>query len=73
MWTPALPRLGTIRRRRYDSAMKVTDEALQEYRRLWRKEFGEDITLEEARDITTRLLALYEALCMPLPEERRER
>ena len=53
--------------------MKVTDEALQEYRRLWRKEFGEDITLEEARDITTRLLALYEALCMPLPEERRER
>jgi len=49
--------------------MHVSDEAVKEYIQLYREDFGEELTIEEAREITSRLVELYRALCRPLPAE----
>jgi hypothetical protein len=45
------------------------DRGLQEFIQLYEDEFGEYISLEEARVMATGLLELYEALAKLLPEE----
>lgn len=48
--------------------MQLSDTAIQEYIQLYREDFGEELTIGEARAIATRLLTLYEMLCRPLPD-----
>jgi flagellin-specific chaperone FliS len=49
--------------------MKLTDQDVQEYKRVHEEEFGELISDDEAREIATRVIQLYEILIQPLPDE----
>ncbi len=45
--------------------MELTHEDLAEFQRLYAEEFRETISLEEAREMASRLLQLYEILACP--------
>ena len=49
--------------------MKLSDEDIAEFREIWKRVFGEDISAGEARNIGHNLLELYAALARPLPSE----
>ena len=53
----------------YTVDMKVSDEAIREYMEIYRKDIGEELTVQQAREITSRLVALYSVLCKRLPTE----
>jgi hypothetical protein len=42
--------------------MKLSDDDLEEFARLWREEFKEELPMEEARNRGTELLELYALL-----------
>jgi hypothetical protein len=48
---------------------QVSPERLEEFRRIYKDAYGEEITVAEASAMTHRLLALYRHLCQPLPVE----
>ncbi len=50
-------------------AIHVTVERLEEFRRIYKKVYGEEITLPEASEMAHRLVALYQLLQKPLPGE----
>ena len=49
--------------------MLLTDEDCEKLRAAYKKDSGEDITIEEAREMGSRLLELYRLLARPLPSE----
>ncbi len=49
--------------------MQLTEDDLQEFMQIWREDFNEPITAEEARQRATALLDLYVLLSSPAPEE----
>ncbi len=51
--------------------MKLTPEALDEFRAIYRDEFGEEITRDEAQEMGTRLVDLLRLLLRPLPNAQR--
>ena len=53
----------------YLALMNLTEDDLQEFREIWRKEFDEPITAEDARQRAIALLDLYVLLSSPEPEE----
>lgn len=50
--------------------MTLSDDDLQEYMQIWREEFGESISLEDARHSASMLLELFVVLLEPLPDSR---
>ena len=48
--------------------MKLTPEALDEFRGIYLDEFGEEITRDEAQEMGTRLVDLLRLLLRPLPK-----
>jgi hypothetical protein len=50
--------------------MQIADEDLAEFMRLYKTEFGEDVSVDEAREMARNLLDLYELLARPLPHEQ---
>ncbi len=46
--------------------MQLTDDDIQEFTALWKKEFGEEISEEEARHQASQLIQLYSLLVRPL-------
>lgn len=50
--------------------MTIAPDALEEFARLYEKEFGEKISLDQAREMASRLMHLYVKLADPLPDER---
>jgi hypothetical protein len=50
--------------------MQINDEAITEFMVLYRAEFEKDISREEALEMATRLLNLYQRIMRPLPHER---
>lgn len=50
--------------------MRLSDQAVREYIQLYKADFGEEVTLEEGREIATRLLALYRIFSKPVPAKR---
>jgi hypothetical protein len=48
---------------------QVSPERLEEFRRIYKKVYGEDIMLRDASEMTHRILALYQLLQKPLPDE----
>ena len=60
------PTIATVRIA-YDDTMLLKDEWVEEYVRLYEKEIGEKLSLDEGREILSRLVTLYQALCRPLP------
>jgi hypothetical protein len=45
----------------------VSPERLEEFRRIYKEVYGDEITAEEAVAMTTRLLTLYDLLSRPVP------
>lgn len=51
--------------------MQLSDKSLREFIEIYKKEVGETLSLEEAREIASRLVHLYVQLARPLPGEKR--
>ena len=49
--------------------MRPSDEGVEEFRRLYEELYGEEIDVDAAREMASRVLTLYELLARPLPEE----
>ena len=48
--------------------MEIPKEALEEFKKLYKEEFGENLSDKEALDIAQRLLGFCFLVCRPLPE-----
>lgn len=55
----------------YGCGMKLSDEALDEFMRIYMEEFGEEITKAEASETASRVVTLYELLTRKLPGEQK--
>jgi len=53
--------------------MQVDDATVEEFRTIFQEELGRVVSLDEAREMTRRLLTLYELLLRPLPSQRKAR
>jgi len=51
--------------------MEFREGSLEEFMRFYKEEFGEGLTMAEARAIVFRLVSLYMQLAKPLPDERK--
>jgi hypothetical protein len=49
--------------------MKLTDEEVAEFRRVYKEAYGEEMPIEEARMWAIRLVRLYRILLSPTPSE----
>ncbi|MBU3922995.1 hypothetical protein KJ684_02035 [Patescibacteria group bacterium] len=49
--------------------MKLSKEAIDEYKDIYKKEFGEEISDEEAKEQGTKLLSLFKIIYRPIPED----
>jgi hypothetical protein len=47
----------------------VSEKALQEFKTIWREEFGEDISDEKALEEATALLTMFDAIYRPIRKE----
>ena len=47
----------------------VSEKALQEFKTIWREEFGEDISDEKALEEATALLTMFDAIYCPIRKE----
>ncbi len=48
--------------------MEISNESLEEFKRLYREEFGEELSDREALEIAQRLLGFVMLVCRPLPK-----
>lgn len=46
----------------------LSEQSIEKYREIYRKEFGEDISLEDAAEQAQRLLNLARVVCQPMPK-----
>lgn len=53
--------------------MHLPDKAIQEYVEIYEREFGEKITVEEARVQGERLLDLFKVIYRPIPNETNDK
>jgi len=51
--------------------MHIRDETVEEFMRLYKEEFGEGLTMTEARAMVFRLVGFYVQLLKPLPDEKK--
>jgi excisionase family DNA binding protein len=49
--------------------MRISDERIEDLRRIYKEAYGEEIAVADARAMAHRLLALYRLLIQPLPGE----
>ncbi len=49
--------------------MRLSDESLARFTRLYKEFYGEELTINEARAMASRVVLLYEHLAQPLPED----
>jgi hypothetical protein len=54
---------------RYAAGVDLTEQDIQEFAEIWEKEFGEKLSLEQARHEATRFLELCKVLACRLPGE----
>ena len=47
----------------------LSEEAVLEYQQIYKKEFGEEISLEEAKEQGTKLLKLFSIIYRPIKKE----
>jgi hypothetical protein len=47
--------------------MQISNQQLKKFAEIYKREFGKEISLEEAREIIFRLLSLMRLLSKPLP------
>jgi len=53
----------------HPAKVSLSDAHALEYKKLYEEDFGEEISLEEARAIGLRLITLYKLLSEPLPQD----
>jgi len=53
--------------------MFISDESARRFQQLWKDDYGEDISLDQAKEIGERLVYLYIQLLRPLPRIGEER
>lgn len=53
--------------------MNITEERLREFQEAYKTDFGEEISQEEAREMLSRVVTLYELLMRPLPDDSKEK
>jgi hypothetical protein len=53
----------------YLALMQLTEEDLQEFMAIWREEFNEPVTADDARQRASALLDLYALLSAPEPDQ----
>lgn len=49
--------------------MRFSNDALDEFRRIYQDEFGEEITRDQAQEMGTRVVTLLRLLLRPLPSD----
>lgn len=49
--------------------MSISEERVRDFIRAYREEFGDELSADQAREMLTRLVTLYQLLARPLPEE----
>ena len=59
----------------YDPGMPVTghqisSQRLEEFRRIYKEAYGEELTLAVAREMANRLITLYKLIMQPVPGEK---
>ena len=55
---------------RHSSAnIMVSEKALQEFKKIWREEFGEEISDEKALQEATALLTMFDVIYRPIRKE----
>jgi hypothetical protein len=47
--------------------MALSKEAIEEYKKIYKDKFGEDISDKEAREQGENLIALFRVICRPIP------
>ena len=47
----------------------ISDQALQEFKMIWREETGQEITDKEALDAAVALLHLFDVIYRPIPKD----
>ena len=47
----------------------ISDQALQEFKKIWQEETGQEITDKEALDAAVALLGVFDAIYRPIPKE----
>ncbi len=52
--------------------MKLTLEAIEEFREAYRKDFGREISKEEAEELGIRLITLFSVIYKPLPKNNHD-
>lgn len=52
--------------------MRLSDESLRRFMRLYTEFYGEELTVNDARAMASRVLFLYEHLARPLPDGNNE-
>ncbi len=52
-------------------SMRISDEDLEEFKRIYAAEFGEELSQAEASEAASNLVDLYMLLSEPLPSEQK--
>jgi len=50
--------------------MQLSQKAIEEYKEIYKMEFGEEITDQEAYEQASNLLRLFQVIYRPLPEKK---
>lgn len=50
--------------------MKITEKAVNDFQRIWREQFGQDIPFEEAREYAEQMLTVLQVAMRPVPVGR---
>jgi hypothetical protein len=48
--------------------MKLSKKAIEEFKEIYLRQFGQEITNEEAQELGSNLIALFKIICRPIPE-----
>jgi hypothetical protein len=49
--------------------MSISDERIRNFIRVYREEFGDELSVDQGREILARLVVLYQLLSRSLPDE----
>jgi hypothetical protein len=55
---------------RHTYGVMISDNRIEEFRRVYKESFGEEPSVAETREMANRLVALYTLLMRPLPDWR---
>jgi len=50
--------------------MGLSRKAIEEFKEIYLQEFGQEISVKEARELAESLLSLFKIVCRPISEEK---